>query len=31
MWIMMPRLVSHKLQLSKQNADLTIEVAETNY
>ena len=27
----MPRLISHKLQLSMQYGDLTIEVGETNY
>ena len=27
----MPRLISHKLQLSMQYEDLTIEVGETNY
>ena len=31
MWIMVPRLISHKLQLSMQYGDLTIEVGETNY
>ena len=31
MWIMMPRLISQKLQLSMQYGDLTIEAGETNY